>query len=611
VQGPLLIKGNDDYSSLFVAGAGAHWQAETSFVIPNGTSGASNFCEWCHGLTPRKNDASESNNTATVAQKYAHPVDSYPTDTRDNRTNMWISNLPAERYDANTFNLKLRYPVNADSSGIPWKGYEESGNLGGYAQDSVTARGTSEYLVCVSCHDVHFGQVGTPILRGPSSPQYCEDCHFNNPLDSGASHPIKNLKAGTYADLTTEDGGVLPNYAYLPMVGTREEVVCRTCHGGPFNDASNEGGMIHGGFGRFMLADYVDFAEICVNCHGYDSRYTPYVNAATSLYTSDRVAALRYASATAKAANPSYWYTEGPSPSFAHRVEASLDSAGCASRVGSHFVGAMYANRPKTSDPEFGWLGSLDTSLDHFGSTGATNGTPADNWLDTAFGSTGTAIRKYWSTSKDGTGVPQYSVFGYISADVAKPVFTCLGCHTPHGAAAGSANNGPADDTTEDTTWDGELLLAKNVDSYICYTCHLPNGTHPCNMPNNAWSTNYVTRTDTTINLNDTAAPFKILRDSASIYKPANYPYGRVMCESCHSAHSANSRWGDMILEGDTTRAYGEALQGFTPEAFGTKQGLHNKRPTKASSSDSTKQVKDVNDRPTCEMCHPQGTADQ
>jgi hypothetical protein len=293
-------------------------------------------------------------------------------------------------------------------------------------------------------------------------------------------------------------------------------------------------------------------------------------------------------------------------------------------RLGSHYVGQMYGNRTKINDSEYGWLGSIDTTLDHRGRLRDTTGTPPDNWLDTAFGTvnSSTPIMKKWTVATDSLGVDQYSIFGYMSADVSKPVFTCLGCHTPHGAAQGTIGRGPVDNIFETTLWDGELLLATNANSYICYTCHLPAGTHPVDYPANTASAvrgdssdyNWVTRIHDTINIFDSAKPDDVVRhttdigidpyNTLTVFLPANYPNAKMVCESCHSAHSANSRWGDMILEGDTTREFKEpkaATQGFDP--FGDV-GLHNKRPIDTATSDSTK---DINDRPTCEMCHPQG----
>lgn len=208
----------------------------------------------------------------------------------------------------------------------------------------------------------------------------------------------------------------------------------------------------------------------------------------------------------------------------------------------------------------------MDTTLDHRGAleetTAGANGI-ADQWLDTTWFSPGTN-RRTWTPATDGVGVAQNSIMGYINRDVTKPVLTCLGCHTPHGAAS-SLNNGmgPVDNTTEANDWDGELLLAKNYGSYICYTCHLPAGTHPVDMPtngnNDSSDYNWVTRTRAVANIYDSLPPNDVVRhttdvvgdpnNTVTVFRPANYPYAQIFCESCHSVHSANSRWGDMILE--------------------------------------------------------------
>ncbi|MEW6087412.1 MAG: hypothetical protein AB1498_03845 [bacterium] len=610
VMGPLLVKDNDEtgYSSANVdvfQDAYSKWQGETAFIIDEGES---NACEWCHGITPKKTDTVETYDQDTIKKKYAHPVNNYPTSTADNTTRAYISNLADEIYSSTNISLRIRYPVHADSTSTGWKNYEESGAPNIYTMGN--ARGQGDYLICNSCHDVHLGQVGTPILRGPSSVQYCEDCHYENPLPAGTSHPINNLKGAQVCDLTTEDGIALPNYAKLPLLGTSSELMCRTCHGGAFGT-----GVIHGGMGRFMLADYIDFAELCVNCHGWMD--TGAVTLSTT-YSKGLLDTLRVGTAKQKAANPSYWYLEGPNPVWAHKDPNETNGT---DRLGSHYIGVISNNRPYLSNATYGWLGSSDTTLDHRGEI--ENTTDVDNWLDTTwFG--GWPGRRMWTNATDGVGVDQYSIVGYLYATVTTPVVTCLSCHTPHGAATGGATgNGPVDDTTEDNQWSGELLLAKNTGSYICYICHFPAATHPVEFPgtthvghkvitdtasaqynplNPSNKHDWVTRTDTTINLFDTADPKKVVRESTAIFKPANYPYGQMVCESCHSAHSANSRWGSYILEGDTTRAFVEV---YSSAWTAIDTGYYNKRPVNNHTQHDT--VKSVNDRPTCEMCHPQG----
>jgi len=620
VAGPLLVKNNDISGFDAVSGFagtglnGAHWLGETAFSI---SGGESNLCEWCHGITPKKTDAGNEGDSTVAMAKYAHPVNAYPTSTADNTTRAYISNLSGESYSTVQIGLRIRYPVRADSTSVAWVNYEESGNANDPNNTAGAARGTGASLICMSCHDAHIAQAGTPILRGPSSAEYCEDCHYQNPLPAGASHPVKRMKA-INCDKTTEDGGTLPNYANLYFetsapIGSAVggEVVCRTCHGGPFQT-----GVIHGGFGRFMLADYITFAELCVNCHGYDA------HAADTVYSAGRLDTLRVGTAADKSANPSYYYTEGPSPSFLDNV----DSGSVLRRVGSHYIGQITGNRPALGNATYGWLGSSDTTLDHLGSI--ENTADVDNWLDTTwFAALSTGVRRIWDTGTDGVGVAQYSIIGYLYDSVSRPVLTCLSCHTPHGAAAGTANGGPADDTTENSNWDGELLLAKNIGSYICYTCHLPSATHPVDYPDNTTHVghktdtsnvknpgnrhDWVTRTDTTININDTTDPNKVVRPVLALIKPANYPNNKVICESCHSAHSANSRWGSYILEGDTVLAPNLNSEQYdscwTTAALGGDVGKHNKRPVgdKSLAADTSKSV---NDRPTCEMCHPQGT---
>ncbi|MEW6087405.1 MAG: hypothetical protein AB1498_03810 [bacterium] len=611
VVGPLLVKDNDGsgYSSSAVdvfQDAYSHWYIETAFVIAEGES---NLCEWCHGITPKKTDTADyaTADVDFVKRKYAHPVNNYPASTADNTTRAYISNLANEIYSSTDIGLRIRYPVHADSTSISWVNYEESGAPNVHAMGTTRVSGTY-YLVCMSCHDAHFGEVGTPILRAQSSPQFCEDCHYQNPLPAGASHPVKGLKPGVICNLETEDGSgasfTLPNYARLPLLGTgaNAEVICRTCHGGVFGT-----GVIHGAMGRFLLADYIDFAELCVNCHGWwDTAAIPL----STTYSKGLLDTLRVGTAKQKSANPSYWYLEGPSPAWVHKDSTELYGT---SRLGSHYIGVISNNRPYLSNATYGWLGSSDTTLDHRGEI--ENTTDVDNWLDTTwFG--GWPGRRKWTYATDGVGVDQYSIVGYLYGTTTMPVITCLSCHTPHGAAAGgSAGNGPVDDTTEDSTWSGELLLAKNTGSYICYTCHFPAATHPVDEPDTTHPGHketpgnpknpdnrhdWVSKTDSTINIYDTVEPKKVVRESAAVYKPANYPYGRMVCESCHSAHSANSRWGSYILEGNTTNT-GNYSSAWTS----ADTGYYNKRPVANHTQHDT--TKTVNDRPTCEMCHPQG----
>lgn len=559
--------------------------AETAFSIPAG-GGKQNFlCEWCHGMTPNLQSNAEGTNA------FAHPVNMYPTSTRDN--------MPSDSTDFST--MAIRYPPRS------WLKYRESNGIRAAGSNGDLAPGTrtanANYLVCLSCHEPHQALANSPILKFGSETSgvagtegdttFCDGCHDRAAVGVGpasdtyfstwTTHP-----SGPTAKLKTSDGGSekLPNRRGLKTfqgaTADDEYIECWTCH------------KAHKGVEKPLLADYQwPFSQICVNCHCEGGPVTESQSLAGAwTYGTAGVAG-------ATNANPSRYYKEGAVGGTWWSTEAGKRTGnppsgefavGDITRRGSHYIGQFSTNRPVALTAAFGWLGERDSfrkgtsgvkmlNLDHRPGTSVAGMDSSDRWLDTAF-----ITKATWSGSN------QKAHVGYYTATVStKEIIICQTCHTAHRSAVGVADN-PAI---------SRLLLAPNNDSYMCKRCHIPEAdstkSHPMHrdLTGSLYDTfasgtgflynTCVTRTMDTVNI--TSDKFAYV----TVIAPANYPENRMNCDACHTAHNADSKMGAMILEGDGVIAGGSTV--------GVASPYFNKVPV----------LLERNDKRTCDLCHAQG----
>lgn len=127
----------------------------------------------------------------------------------------------------------------------------------------------------------------------------------------------------------------------------------------------------------------------------------------------------------------------------------------------------------------------------------------------------------------------------------------CQSCHTPHGAATWLSDSKDED----------RLLLDKNDRSQMCTACHLPPGSHPL-------MGDILGGKNKQLNIFDSM----IVQDEIKML-PCDYPAGwqegeyvnnrgqtirwdqtpgaprHLVCESCHSLHSAENSPGAYVLE--------------------------------------------------------------
>jgi len=587
------------------------YQAETTFRIDVATHEQNLLCEWCHGVTP------DLQSDSVGSDAFAHPVNRYVAadtagDTRDN--------IPSQPEHGA---LNIKYPLYG-------KKYRESGGISGAAGNSTLtaggARGTGFFLVCESCHEPHQAWKGTPLLKygmettvlnKPGDSTFCDGCHYDTAMGVGAdltyfsdwtTHP-----SGPTATLLTSDAETasvvrrLPNRAGLQVFragpsGTEDYISCWTCH------------KAHKGVELPLLADYqTPFSQICVNCHCEGDTNTTQVraNSKTGNYIYGTTAAY------STNGNPSYYYMEGAYGAGTGgwwdlntygTSPAEFTMTANLSRLGSHYIGQYSTGRPDVADTDTtnkGWLGERTAlrvalgvamnDLDHRPGTNVTGMDEKDRWLlqpmvGMAAGTYDTAM-VFETMIWNGSG--QKSHIGRIGTE---PVLVCQSCHVAHNSAVGVADNDNI----------SRLLLAPNIDSYMCKRCHIPEAdttmTHPMTVDTTGATYNVgitsgkinfkyntlVTRTGSVVNMTSGSYAYGF----GTAIAPANYPTGggavNMNCDACHSAHNADSKMGAMILEGNNTAP--TSTNGIDPIYW-------NKVPT----------MEERDDKITCDLCHMQG----
>jgi len=295
---------------------------------------------------------------------------------------------------------------------------------------NAAAAANSE-IICLTCHSIHDGENGTPILRAKSK-TYCEDCHTASV--GTVSHPVGYGSAMR----DNPDGAVWPNGDNLPLADyymgtsgsfkhtngdTTTDMACFTCH------------AAHDGVDSFLLRVKDDNSRICVGCH------------------TDFIATF----ATSKTENPSNYIAEY--------------GEGAATRLGSHYTGTVN-----------------DTA-----NAGETRWTYSGVWTDTIVGTSTKAQTSHWAGATVGQGgsngtrtnlrmqcqschTPHNAATGLVEANSYDGSITPLDFN---GATAGVNTNYDGSTATKMAfTPTTALLLGSNQSSKICATCHWPSGTH-------------------------------------------------------------------------------------------------------------------------------------
>ncbi|MDD5774081.1 MAG: cytochrome c3 family protein [bacterium] len=588
------------------------FKSETVFVLP-ATHEENILCEWCHGLTP------DLDNTLQSTNAFAHPVDKYPPETSGVVGVGTLDNIASEPEFGS---MDIRYPPSQ------WLKYRESGGIRGVTGNPTHTQNTDrttdgKYLTCLSCHEPHQAAINSPILKrgmernlaGRSDTTFCDGCHSDVAVGTGAdtayftdwtTHP-----SGPAATLVTGDaegnGNIkFPNRAGLKTFNkgtTAEYISCWSCH------------KAHKGVEKPLLADYqTPFSQICVNCHTPGD--TVYVSGnGTGGLGGSKAAAWKYGRGSGSAngetdANPSYYYIEGAgatgTPWWNYTNKRGYTSAGDttsapnaygitaagtdSTRLGSHYIGQFSGTRPTINTADSCWLG--ERNIDRNGASGAIlttidrrrgsvggTGEAKDRWLDTAG-----FIGRYWA-STDSSGSGQKGHYGTTATG--EYVISCQGCHVAHNSGVGVADNPKI----------SRLLLAPNVDSYMCKRCHIPEVTvgdttfthlMSADTSGAAFDSGNLSYKITKLEgdaVNITTSKFAY--NNGQEIAPANYAGGRMNCDGCHTVHNADSKMGAMILEGDSATISG---------TFGTT-GLWNKVPT----------IPERDDNATCRLCHKYG----
>jgi len=522
------------------------------------------LCIDCHETTPsvgtqwlRDNNANRltaDQNDAGTWRADAHPVNIAPDGRSESGFDLTVINpswAPAAKW-AGQANTKRSDAFSANGR---WNG----------AAAPTNAR--SE-VVCLTCHSIHDGVNGTPILR-TGSDNFCQQCHTSS--IGGVSHPVAG---GTDATVNTgaamkdnPDGATWPNGDNLPLAnyyngdtatGTSNyrrstgdvttDMACHTCH------------AAHDGSDSFMLRITDDNSRICTGCH------------------TDIVAqAANYLTVGSGMENPANYiaeYQEAPT-----------------ARLGSHYTGTVTNSTIVIGETRWAYTGA---------------------WTDTT---SATKQTSHWNGGVTGLTRMQ-----------------CQSCHTPHDAATGLVEgntfdgnqagpggtpvdqNHPSDTDNNNTNYDGTsatrmcatpnsaLLLGSNARSKMCATCHWPKGTHVTTIwtvaakpdPRRSGGTaqkkkyrDYCTRTSAfIISILNGAQEQRYLvydliandstQDSIQTPEsPTNFPplfagvvptsaVGEMVCDSCHAPHGAATGSGAFILEdgtGDASTVYVGANQ--------------------------------------------------
>jgi predicted CXXCH cytochrome family protein len=438
-------------------------------------------------------------------------------------------------------------------------------------------------IICLTCHSLHDGVNGTPILRSNNA-TFCSDCHTF--MIGEVSHPVNYGSAMQ----DNPDNAIWPNGDSLPL---EDYYQGDTSTGASFNRTDSDTTPMacftchaaHDGTDYFMLRVTDDNSRICTGCH-------------TDI---------------AEATDPGF---ENPANYIAEYAEPAGD------RLGSHYTGTV---EDSEADSPFG-----ETRWAYTGAWTDTESTPdqTSHWNGTD--STVTSIRMQCQSCH----TPHNAAKGLVEANAYDGDATDLGGDgaTLTGQVVDDDNatdNAGVQDTEFDIIFDPAdpatpmcntpttaLLLGNNARSKMCATCHWPYGTHVTTIytvpakpdpvrdgtryvvvdgvkttRNKTRYRDYCTRISNFIISELTAAEEEnyqvydlLANDSLALNagatiddetpeSPTNFPplrpgivpsdsTGEMVCDSCHTPHAAGSAAGAFIL--DDPDVGGDAAADFT-----------------------------------------------
>jgi predicted CXXCH cytochrome family protein len=545
----------------------SNWSYPTGKYAPaiRFASDYNDLCIDCHETTPsvgknwKLNDNNAIRGTADLVND-AHPVNIAPDGVSESGFDLTVQDPGWSGKNSNWTNARW-----AGTNGAKGDDSLTSGN-GRYKGGSTAPTNSRTEIVCLTCHAVHDGEPGTPILRSKTK-DFCSDCHT---LSLGlVSHPVGYGSAMQ----DNPDAAIWPNGDNLPLsdyyTGTNSsksfnrvksntiDMACFTCH------------AAHDGMDGFMLRVTDDNSRICTGCHT-DIVLVPGME------------------------NPSNYIAEYNDNDFGYgdRPDIINTTSSATNRLGSHYTGTVTNTDNIVGEIRWAFTGAW-TDTDTDGGTGPVK-----------------AQTSHWNG-----GNPLYTQNDKR--------MQCQSCHTPHDAASGLVEANSYDGSTTNVDWDfpsaiigndynydpslypntttkmaftptSALLLGSNVDSKMCATCHWPRGTHVTTIytvpakpdPNRTGGVarrrrDFCTRIEAYViqvlngeqeyqyNVYDliadgtvTAAPGGTNDAVRTPESPCNFPplrpgqwdlaapaVGKMLCDSCHAPHGAATRAGAFILE--------------------------------------------------------------
>jgi len=533
-----------------------------SYPTEGRTAGDYNdLCVDCHETTPSvgKNWATiDGNERRTTADGGATNLDSHPV------------NIAPDGKSESGFDLTVKdptwYTTNNNWTDARWAG---GNNVRGANGDLFAANGryngsgsaptnSRNEIVCITCHSLHDGEPGTPILRAKST-DYCSDCHSYS--IGAVSHPVGNGSAMR----DNPDAAVWPNGDNLPLADyylgtssltsafkhtngdTTTDMACYTCH------------AAHDGVDGFMLRVTDDNSRLCTGCH------TDIVNLGVGSEN------------------------ENPSNYIAEYAEAAT------ARLGSHYTGTVSSSSNYIGEARWAYSGKWTDSGYYYDATGGEVLTMTR--AQTAhWNGNGTYTRMQCQSCH----TPHNAAAGLVEANSIDGNATNIdgngGLITQADDNNTDVNPANGNDVNYDNTSatrmcstpTSALLLGSNVESKMCATCHWPEGTHVTTIytvmakpdPERIKTPprdkrkyrNYCTRIEDYIiatligseeqayNVYDLIANDATMDTISTPESPCSFPplrpgrvptgtTGKMLCDSCHTPHAAGSGGGAFILD--------------------------------------------------------------
>jgi len=500
-----------------------------SYPTEGRTTGDYNdLCIDCHETTPSvganwvSQDGDETRTTADIKVD-AHPVNIAPDGLSESGFDLTVMDPNWRGKNGNWTNARW-------AGGNNTVGSDAFGETGRWDGDGEPATANSE-IVCLTCHAIHDGEKGTPILRAASK-NYCSDCHSF--AIGTVSHPVGYGSAmrDDPDNATWPNGDNLPlsNYyqgsggsSYNKTVDTSTDMACFTCH------------AAHDGVDGFMLRITDDNSRLCVGCH------TDFVN-----------------NGTENPANYIAEFAEGPT-----------------TRLGSHYTGTVSDSTTNVGETRWAYSGEWTGTTSTPKQTSHWNGTTA----------TGADARMQCQSCH----TPHNAASGLVENNTYDGLTSPVDWNNGADPENFNANyNGAADGATRMcVTPTTALLLDSNQESKMCATCHWPAGTHVTTIytvaakpdPERITPTDgrrkyrdYCTRIEKIIitvlrgeqeqqyNVYDLIANDSTMDSTLTPESPCNFPplfpgvvptnnTAKMLCDSCHAPHAAVNGSAAFILE--------------------------------------------------------------